>query len=519
MRGADDRIGGMNESRSLYYLVEGGMSASVRLLIATYILIYRVLTPPIVASGSMDVSLPFLLRAVANGLMEFILIIPILFIRKVGYFHPLVFPVLYSIAFAVAFQPIHLLFPFVLASQPWFDISPSYSATLQQLDADSYIFIYTYYYLVSALFWICTYCGFYAVKFKTTPESKVHGSSSVVFGAQVYLVIAILLGWAFIMSRGGISAQILSFYSGRYQSMSGSGVYTVVTKVASVAILIWMVAAPKAERQPLFWIFFGALLPIYWLVDGSRSSVLLMIMSVIVVLSMKRGKIPVMACVSTAIAAIIIFGMLGMLRQNFNSTQVDYSAFNANRMSEWIEASDLETKKRAAEEGDLSSFANAVSGQYLYGKSYLSVLAYPIPRALWPNKPKNIFTYNNWVSFLGNSPDDPAPQIWGIPTNSISEAFWNFGLIGIVVVGLTVGIGLKFATDLFRSRPYEPWICVLFVEFLLYFNGGSRWALYLIQNLAGLLIIIMIAKISVQLTLALRNGSGSRHMRHPRIGN
>lgn len=480
---------------NLFNLIEDGMSRRVRTLIVLYVLIYRILTPPIAALISNEIPELFGLRVITNSLFELATIIPVIFFRKVGYFHPLVFPVLYGIAFNVAFQPITIFLPFLLSGEPWFTESPSWSILLSSLTPTDYSVVYSYYNVVGILYWLSLYAGFFYSRGKEPLASTRSDRIGVPGGAMIFLTLAILSGWIFIASRGGIEAQILSFYTGRYKTLSGSGVFTVITKVASVAVLMWMASSSKSGRKPIFWIYVSLLLPIYWLVDGSRSSTLLMIMAMIIVASMKRGAIPYYAASMAAVIALTLFGLLGLLRQDYHATSVDLEVFSADRAGEWLEASTEETKKRASEEGNLAAFVAGIETDRLYGSSYLSVLAYPIPRAIWADKPKNIFTYNTWVAFMGHSSEDQAPSVWGIPTNSISEAYWNFGLLGVIFVGAFVGTGLRFALRLFKRNPYQPWACVFYLEFLLYFNGNSRWALYLIQNLVGLVIVVILAKI------------------------
>lgn len=479
---------------SFFSLIETRAPAIIRWALLAYVLIYRVLTPGVVALTSNEIVAYLPLRVVTAGLAELIAVAPVVFLRGVGLFHPLAFPVLFVIAFDIAFQPFHLLFPFLLSAKPIFSISPSWSVYLGALSDVEYSLYQSYFSSVTVLFSVSTISGFYITKVRAPVLGYSFNSRALSAAAGGYVILAIASGWAFIRVRGGVEAQILSFYEGRFESLSGFGVFTVITKVSSVAVLLWLAASKNAERSILFWILFVALLPVYWLVDGSRSSVIVMLMTMLIVYSLKHRKIPFVMASWAAVVAFVIFGLLGLLRQDYHAEAVDFSVFDLKRASEWIAASQGETNKRAEEEGDLAAFVAAHESGLLLGKSYLSVLAYPVPRALWPEKPKNIFTYNTWVAFMGNSDDDVAPEIWGIPANSVSEAYWNFNLPGVVFVGLLVGGGLRFGFNLFKANPTIPWVPVLYIQLLLYFNGGSRWMFYLIQNLVGLFIILFMAK-------------------------
>ena len=213
-------------------------------------------------------------------------------------------------------------------------------------------------------------------------------------------------------------------------------------------------------------------------------------MMILIVLTFRDAKLPMRLALVAGALAMVSFGALGMLRQNYNSSSVNFDILSVDRFGDWLDASRAETIKRAGEEGDLAAFVAADEKLLLWGKSYLSVVAFPVPRGLWPQKPKNVYTYTNWIAFDGNDDGDMAASTWGIPTSSIAEAFWNFWWAGPVIVGGILGFILAMAQNLFRVNRYNPIIVVVYIQILVYFNASSRWALYFIQNSAGLAIMI-----------------------------
>lgn len=465
--------------------------------IAVYVLVYRIITPPVNAYV-MDTGASLIwLRAVSNALYQCTLFFPILFMRRVGIFHPLAFPSLYDAAFSVVFDPAHLFLPFLTANRQFLETSTSYSLFLMGVGGEQYSNLNIKLDIICSIFLLCTYAGFMFLRSRTKVgiDHRRDIDRFLPAASACYLMLAILGGFVFIMARGGVEQQILSFYKGRYETLSGLGVFSTPVKTAVIALMLW-VGATLGRRLPWLLTILGlCLIPPYWLVDGSRSSLVMLLLSVIVVYSLKVRSIPKKALVLAGIFAFMAFGLLGLLRQDYHATEVNFSIFSGAGLLEAVQASQLETNKRGAEEGDIAVIKAMDRMGPLMGRSYLSVLALPVPRAIWPDKPKNIFTYVNWVAFQGKPIDSLAPSTWGIPVRPATEAYWNFGYLGLAFAGLIVGIGQRAIFNGLRNNPASVPLVVIYVEALLYLNGGSRWAFYFIQNGATLLLIFGLAQL------------------------
>ena len=74
-----------------------------------------------------------------------------------------------------------------------------------------------------------------------------------------------------------------------------------------------------------------------------------------------------------------------------------------------------------------------------YGKSYLNLVAKPIPRTLWPGKPVEFDTQIMRILF----PKYAASGV-GFAFSAISEPLVNFGLIGVVLFFIGIGILNRF---------------------------------------------------------------------------
>lgn len=477
------------------------------LILAVYIIIYRILTPPVNALIMDTGAEQIFLRAISNSILQIALFYPLFLIRGVGVFHPLSFPALYGLAFTIVFQPLHILFPFISSYQQFMFESTSYSVFMLGMQGSGYTDLYIKKDLIAALFLFSIQIGFLlfpSIRADGYPrEVSVGQRQSIIFSACIYAIAAIAGGLVFIAMRGGIEQQILSFYKGRYETLSGLGVFTTPVKTAVVALMLWIAALPSPQVPKKFFFLTFLLLPPYWLVDGSRSSLLVVILSILIVYTLKTGSIPRKAFITCGCAAFLTFGLLGVLRQDYNATSVDFSIFSGNGLVEAIQASQTETNKRGAEEGDVAVLQAIDAVGYLSGKSYLSVISFPFPRALWPEKPKNVYVYVNWSAFQGFDINVSAPNTWGIPIEPSTEAYWNFGYSGVVIVGFIVGFLHKTIFNIFRKNPTSIPIMIVFIEALLYLNGGSRWAFYFIQNSATVLLIIILANFVLRISSSL----------------
>lgn len=479
------------------------------LAIAIYVLVYRIITPPVNAYV-MDTGASLIwLRAISNALYQCTLFFPILFMRRVGIFHPLAFPALYDAAFSVVFDPAHLFLPFLTAGRQFLATSTSYSIFLWGVGGTQYAHLNIKLDIICSIFLIFTYAGFLLLKPGNKPgvSHRRDIDRFIPTASACYLILAILGGMVFIMARGGVEQQILSFYKGRYETLSGLGVFSTPVKTAVIALMLWAAATPGRRLPWLFLVLGLCLIPPYWLVDGSRSSLIMLLLSVIIVYSLKVKVIPKKALVLAGTFAFIAFGLLGLLRRDYHATEVNFSIFSGAGLLEAVQASQAETNKRGAEEGDVAVVKAMDRMGPLMGRSYLSVLAFPVPRAVWPDKPKNIFTYVNWVAFQGKPIDSLAPSTWGIPIRPATEAYWNFGYLGLAFIGLLVGMGQRWVFNILRNNPASVPLAVIYVEALLYLNGGSRWAFYFIQNGMTLLLIFGLAALLRQ--YAARNRSAA----------
>jgi hypothetical protein len=94
----------------------------------------------------------------------------------------------------------------------------------------------------------------------------------------------------------------------------------------------------------------------------------------------------------------------------------------------------------------------AVSG-FRLGETYIPILTKFIPRAIWDDKPKENLG-NTWArdySYLGV---DDYTTSYNLPW--LPEMYMNFGLIGVILISLMIGIIYRWLHESFWAQTQDP---------------------------------------------------------------
>jgi hypothetical protein len=89
---------------------------------------------------------------------------------------------------------------------------------------------------------------------------------------------------------------------------------------------------------------------------------------------------------------------------------------------------------------------------YLDGETYKDIPAQLVPRVIWPNKPSPALSNSRLAIYLGLVTEDTAQNV-SIAFGFIAEAYANFGLLGVAVLGVAMGWGFKTIMLLGQDAP------------------------------------------------------------------
>lgn len=189
-----------------------------------------------------------------------------------------------------------------------------------------------------------------------------------------------------------------------------------------------------------------------------------------------------------ALVSVLLFGMLGRLRTSatYNGTGADWSvlSFSDAGASQSLDYAAAENTKRKGESPPIACFAQVPDNvDFLYGKSFASILTAYIPRSIWHDKPHSGAYYCGQMLF---------GVWWSIPIGGVSEVYWNFGYLGIIVAYFFWGRLLGYLAVFYKKYNYAPGVATLYIIILL--GTGQISSLLLAGLLQKLSLVVVTLK-------------------------
>lgn len=276
----------------------------------------------------------------------------------------------------------------------------------------------------------------------------------------------------------GPSSYFANFFSGRTaersESIQGASAYLYAGILFAYGALLMqlLLALRSRKRGRIAWvsILLGvACLPT--IVSGSRASFLPVVIAVLIIVWSLVPSVRRVKWIVTWVPAVIFFGVLAprvwrdTLAQGVSfSDSLVIAADGDNFLAGFFGGLDTAM---------LDAFALQVLAQEnsliqpTLGATYLSAIAAPIPRILWPEKPVPVDTILNAVIF-------PATHSQGIGFSFgvYSEPFLNFGVIGVALILLIVGVALALI-QVWSMRSRDP-----IALFVLALTAGSIFPIF-----------------------------------------
>ncbi len=165
--------------------------------------------------------------------------------------------------------------------------------------------------------------------------------------------------------------------------------------------------------------------------QGDRSKSIFFIVVISIILTGWNTKVKK----SYIIIAALLIPVLVVAPRVFRQSQDDFSKLG-NTAYSVTNIADTFTKEDTAMAPTLAILLSNLGSNipYQYGKSYINLVAKPVPRALWPAKPIEFDTQMMRVLF----PTYAASGV-GFAFSAISEPLVNFGLLGVVFFFTWIG--------------------------------------------------------------------------------
>ena len=345
-----------------------------------------------------------------------------------------------------------------------------------------------------------TYLGFYfSPRLKAWKLNSAHPKN---LNSKMFFIALFGLCIVYWMSRmmGGID--VLALTKGKYVAEAlGGGHWNVLAGIVSATV--WLSAAyMKAPgRSFLFWLCVILAMATEFLVTASRGGTLLIFLVVLVIFAARKGRVRISSLIVALLVILAGVGLLTQLRhiiQEGNSTSV-----LSDDVSSGVRGSDFVADAVSA----LGSYASAGNTDYpiyaevglnhpfLLGESYIAILVAPVPRALWHDKPMG-------VGRMASETFMPSyKHRTGVPPSPAGEAFWNFGVLGVLFIFAIWGGVLKWFWDIVRISPTPGLVCFYIVT-LMFLRPHTSIFYNWLHAMVPMLLVLMFYKISFSLKLS-----------------
>lgn len=478
----------MTEYRTMTNTPFLAMSVRWRIAIVAYVLLYHVTLPAVAAIGDADAHIMFAQRFAVHSLFQVLTLLPIIFYRReYGFLHPLILPALLSMAQSALSNPLGLLFPLDL---PAFDygVATASRALPLAVDLRELARLRLLNELLKVLGLLAYFSGFFLLRRMPTPRLNFGSPrrlAPICLGAAL---VCVMVGFAFIQfSQGGLANHLIAMRGGRASLFAGQGPILAMTEWSIIAVLIWFIYARRPFQNPFWLAMFGLSAFMTLVIAGSRSTLVLALVVLVLLWWQRRGRVLIVPTATAALCALVVLGAFGSVRMDWGSTTIDTSVLSPSQIASNIQRATVEIELRDSFDGDLAAFAGAKNG-LLWGRSYVAVASFWIPRAIWKEKPHGAGAYNMWVNFAGRPLEHfGTGTYYGIPMDAVTEAYWNLHIPGVLIVMSLVGVLHRWLADLVLRYPHTPVVLLLSVWITTHFAGDSNTLIVTIRDVGFIL--------------------------------
>ena len=326
------------------------------------------------------------------------------------------------------------------------------------------------------------------------PARKAYGRKEF-DGKRLRALAIILIGVSvavllFLISiRGGLALHLADMARGRFRSLGGLGPLIAAVDLGLIALVVWIAARPTDVKQPLFLGLMVIVTAAQFISNGARSAAFAAFIMVGLTWALRTRRIPWRLAVILIPFFFVAFGALNIIRT---------SGFAGQTASEAIQNTDTgQMLSRAQEEIELRRSLQStvpviweghdVMGGPLWGSSYAAAIFAFVPRWIWQEKPRgpgSLYAQN----FLGEVREGTA-----VPVSPTAEEYWNFGIIGVILLSVLYGALIRRAHNFYVERQDNPFVVSAFVLFVTTFHPSTDDLVSFQQQATLLLLMLALA--------------------------
>lgn len=251
--------------------------------------------------------------------------------------------------------------------------------------------------------------------------------------------------------------EVFASLNNRFDLFAGRGYFFVGLSVYKVAFFLWVASL---NTTPSKWKLLALILPavLFDLATGSRGKVFFENLLPLFYLLYRKGLI------SINVKRLLLFGAFIVIAAVVYRSLVRDSVyeFNAGKTGVEIILENLQDAGGGFYAGPEAPYLDTVvllmqkDPDLLMGSTFAAVLTYPVPRAIYEDKPRGASSFLTERYF----PDYFYPYFIEISFPLVAEVYANFNLVGVGVL-LLAGLLCAKAYNLVGSR--SPWVVLISV--------------------------------------------------------
>jgi oligosaccharide repeat unit polymerase len=306
----------------------------------------------------------------------------------------------------------------------------------------------------------------------------------------VTILILTLIGlgaWIWIMETSGGVLEYLSHLHLRVTLLEGKAYASRAVAALVIAAMIWEIDIMQRGKNPLTNLPFAAYAALAVLLQGSlgsRSSLLFSFFMLIFCYVAFKKRIPLILMSSFVVFAIIFLIFGGALRIPGMGLSGAKGALS--------KAPDAIFQEFVREFDDVERLASVVAlvpstERFYFGKTYLGLLASPIPRGVWPDKP--VADEGFIVKALVERRHIYTPA-GSTPPTEVGVYYMNFGLIGVICLSFLGGFLCSLSYRIMALNMHRP-IFFVFYSISTFLFRGQIVSLNIINTMIWFAICLM----------------------------
>lgn len=338
------------------------------------------------------------------------------------------------------------------------------------------------YFFFKFISFICVNIGITIYKRNSTnikyvyQENKQRDNSAYLRTGIIVSIIGFAVKIKTILEGGGVF-YILSHIQARKELMAGqyyNELFANSLLTCGVLLTLLCYLKEKNKKHLYIFIFIFAVTTFGLIVFGARRPAMMLLLQVIMLYHFISSKIKIYSIFKIksliTIFAIALFVLLmPMLR---SGSETDY----INNPTKWVEGAVDNANTLFREfsycDGDLFAFNYFKNHEYWYGASYLNIPLQVIPRSIYPQKPPmdDGMYLLNMMYGEKVTPNMATADLYfqtSVPFTLESSLYSNFGLLGIIIGCLLVGIFYQYVYKVLTAC-YCPIVMILIYQEIIF---------------------------------------------------